>query len=189
MTVGYADAIALAFGDSPFSVREFGIRIGSLRPAQTLSELKTRGVLARVGRGRYRMLAPQERPDLRSSEWGRVRRLLLSSGLPMRWAGRDAVAVWTGWRYTVSPSVYVREFEVEVPENSKREWVSYLKRYRISTDPRRRTGAVVRIRTRAGANFSTHRGEPVISREETLRLIRSHRGLYGEADRLVERER
>lgn len=189
MTIGYTDAIALAFGGSSFSLREFGIRIGSLRPAQTISELKTRGVIARVGRGRYRLLAPQERPDLRSSEWGRVRRLLLSSGLPMRWTGREAVALWTGWRYTVSPSVYFREFEVEVPEDSKRQWVSYLKAHHISTDPRRRTGAVVRIRVRAGANFSTHRGEPVISREETLRLIRSHRGVYGEADELVERGR
>lgn len=186
MTIGYSDAIALAFGDSPFSLREFEIRIGSLRPAQTLSELKTRGIVARLGRGRYRLLTPGERPDLRSAEWERVRRLLLSSGLPMGWAGRDAVALWTGWRYTVSPSMYFREFEVVVPENTRREWASYLRLHHISTDPRRRTGALVRIQTKASVRFSAHRGEPVISRKETLKLIRSHRGLYGEADELVE---
>lgn len=189
MPLGYADALAISFGAEPFTVEEFRVRIGSLRPSQTLSELKTRGVVARVGRARYRLLGPDERPDLRSSEWNRVRSSLLSSGLPMGWSGPDAVALWTGGRYTLSPTMYMREFSIEVPESSRVAWIRYLRAHRISTNPRRRIGAVVRMSVGNRRRFSSHRGEPVIPRIETLRLIRSHRGLYGDSDKLLERQR
>src|SRR5215469_15997195 len=113
MPIDYAEAAALAFGDEPFSVRDFRSRTGSTRPAQTLAELKLRGLVERVSKGRYRLLGPSERPDLRSQEWDRVRRVLLESPLPMAWSGPDAVRTWTGNRYVVSPSVYFREFTIE----------------------------------------------------------------------------
>lgn len=126
---------------------------------------------------------------MRSSEWNRVRSELLSSGLPMGWTGPDAVALWTGGKYTVSPTVYMKEFRIEVPASVLTAWTRYLRARRISTNPRRRIGAVVLITARTHARFSIHRGEPVIPRNETLKLIRSHRGLYGEADKLLERQR
>ena len=189
MSITYADALALAFGERPFAVEDFRIRIGSLRPVQTLSELKSRGIVGRVGRGRYRLLGPSERPDLRAAEWTRVRKAILASGLPMGWTGPEAVTLWTGGRYTVSPTVYLHEFHIEVPRRSERAWRRYLRLRRVSTSPHRRTGAVVRLATGQRASFATHRGEPVISRRETLDLIRSHRALYAEADKLLERDR
>lgn len=189
MPIGYVDALALAFGDAPFTVGEFSARLASLRPAQTLSELKTRGLVARVGRGRYRLLPPGERPDLRAAEWSRVRSSLLTSGLPMRWAGNEAVALWTGWRYTVAPSMFLRVFEIEVPKSALGAWKGYLRRSHIVTNPRRRTGGLVRVIPRADFEVSIHRGEPVMSRNETLQLIRAHRAIYAEADKLVERKR
>lgn len=189
MTITYADALSLSFGESPFTVEEFRIRIGSLRPSQSLSELKTRGIVRRVERGKYRLLAPGERPDLRAEEWSRVRIALLDSGLPMAWTGTDAVSLWTGGRYTLSPTMYLREFSIEVPSRSVPAWRRYLRARRISTNPHRRTGAIVHLSSGKRSHFASHRGEPVIPRGETLELIRSHRGLYGEADNLVERQR
>lgn len=181
--------MSLSFGTEPFTVEEFRVRIGSLRPVQTLSELKSRGLVLRLGRGRYRLLEPSERPDLRAAEWNRVRSLILDSGLPMAWTGPDAVALWTGWRYTISPTMFLREFHIEVPEEDAGAWSRYLRAHRVSTSHLRRTGAVVRLRTGKRRAYSRHRGEPVIPRSETMALIRAHRGLYAEADKLVERQR
>jgi hypothetical protein len=187
MSLGYADAIAQLWGGSVFTTREFSGRLGSLRPSQTLSELKTRGIIARVARGEYRLLGPEERPDLRAEEWRRVRTRLLGSGLPMAWTGAEAVGLWTGWRYRVSPSVFYRDFAIEVPRRSLSAWREFLKLNRISTDRRRRVGAVVTLVPTVKFSSARHRGEPVISRESTIRLIRAHRGVYAEADGLVER--
>ena len=53
---GYADAAALLFGAREFSAREFALRTANPRAAKLLSELKRRGLVARVGRGLYRNL-------------------------------------------------------------------------------------------------------------------------------------
>jgi hypothetical protein len=183
----YAEAAALAFGSRPFSVAEFSVQLGSSRSIKLLSELKTRGVVVRVSRGRYRLLSPDERPDLRAEEARRVRNLILSSGLPMAWDGPDAAWVWTGGRYTVSPSAYLRVFHIRVPRSSTRAWKDYLRIHRISSDPRRRIGTKVVVHPAGRFRSFHHAGEPVIARSETLTMIRAHRGIYGEADELVEK--
>lgn len=187
MSITYVEAAAWAFGSRSFTVREFAGRTGSLRAARTLSELKRRGEAERVGRATYRLLRRERRPDRRAGEWARARRLILESGLPMAWTGPDAVGVWTGWRYTVSPSAYVREFHLAIPRTSFGEWSSYLRKHRLSTDPRRRIGVKVLIEPVRRIRRTHHRGEPVMPRRDVLALIRSHRGIYAEADRLVER--
>ena len=185
----YYDAASLAFGERSFEVWEFATRLGSLRAASTLSELKVRGLVERVGRGKYRLLGPGERIDTRGAEWERVRRLLLSTGLPMAWTGPDAVSVWTGGRYTVSPTAFLRIFHLIVPASAETAWRKYLRDHRIATDPRRRTGARVELSVVEHPVRTVHRGEPVIPRSAALRLIRAHRAIYAEADRLVERDR
>jgi len=184
--VSYSDVASLAFGSRPFSVREFAAKTGTLRAVRLLSEMKSRGLVERIGRGRYRILSPDERPDLRALEWSRVNRLLLSADLPMAWAGVDAVRVWTGGRYTVSPSAFLREFHIEVPKSAEGRWRSYLRSHRISSDTRRRIGSKVIITPSSHYRPSTHRGEPVIPRGRTLAMIRAHRGIYANADTLVE---
>ncbi len=91
MSLTYADAAAFLFGNRPFTVREFASRTGSPRPAKTLSELKCRGLVARVGRGRYRFLEAEERADPRAAEWARARRAILDADLPMAWTGTSAI--------------------------------------------------------------------------------------------------
>ncbi len=186
MPSSYADIASLAFGSRPFTVKEFTSRIGTRRAGRILSEMKTRGLVERIGRGRYRVLSPSERPDLRGIEWNRINRLLLESTLPMAWTDADAVRVWTGGRYTVSPSAYLREFHIEVPERALGKWRDYLRAHRIGTDPRRKIGSKVVISTSHRFRMSRHRGEPVIPREAVLAKIRAHRGLFADADRLIE---
>ncbi len=186
MSPTYAEAASLAFGDKRFTVSEFASRMGTPRAVRLLSELKVRGVVERVGRGRYRVLPPGERPDLRSVHWERVKRLLLDAGLPMVWTDADAVRVWTDGRYTLSPSAYLRRFHIRVPKERLEDWRLYLRKHGVSVDSRRRIGSTVVITVADHIPRSRHRGEPVMSKAETLALIRGHRGLYADADKLVE---
>lgn len=187
MTLSYADATALAFGSRTFSVAEFGNRLNCLRPHRRLSELKTRGLVERVARGRYRLLSPDERPDLRGVEAARVHRLLLASGLPMAWSGSTAVHLWTGGRYAVSPSVFLREFIAEIPVHDLGRWTRFLRARRINSDPRRRLGVRVELRPVKRLRFVNHRGEPVIPRRAAIDMVRSHPGVYAGAEELIER--
>lgn len=187
MSLTYVDAAATAFATRPFTIREFASRVGSHRAGRLLNELKTRGLVERVERGVYRVLPVDERPDLRGREADRVRRLLLNSRLPLAWSGADAVSLWTGGRYSVSPSVFLREFHAEIPRHTSGRWRRFLASHRISSDPRRRIGTKVVLTPVEAFNPAWHRGEPVISRKATVALIRSHRGLYAEADRILER--
>lgn len=186
MPISYLDAVSLSFGSRPFTLKEFEAKTGSHRAARLLSEMKTRGHVERVGRGLYRVLPPDERPDLRGAEWERVNRLLLDSNLPMAWTGADAVRVWTGGRYTVSPSVFLHEFHIKIPASHSKSWRAYLRAHRVSSDPRRKIGSKVVLYTAPSIHPVIHRGEPVLSRSATLTMIREHRGLYADSKRLVE---
>ena len=186
VALNYVDAASLAFGTRTFTLAEFSSRMGSLRAARLLSEMKIRGHVERTGRGLYRILPPDERLDFRANEWERVNRILLDSELPMAWTDADAVRMWTGGRYTVSPSAYLKEFHIEVPDVSLGDWRAYLRARRVSTDPRRRIGSKVVITRTRTFRHSVHRGEPVISRRRTLAMIKNHRGLYANADELLE---
>ncbi|HEX9709199.1 MAG TPA: hypothetical protein VGB42_04440 [Candidatus Thermoplasmatota archaeon] len=179
----YAAAAALLFGAREFTAREFAIRTGNPRAAKLLSELKHRGLVARTGRGRYRCLGPDERPDLRAAEWGRAREVLLGSGLPMAWDGASAVEAWTRGGYVTSPSVFTREFHLVVPKGRLKAWEAYLRRNGLSTAPRKRIGVRVYLRpVPRMPKVERVGGEPVISREETLRIARASPGRFAGAE-------
>lgn len=184
--MSYIDVASLAFGSHPFTLKDFEAKTGTTRAARVLSEMKTRGLVERTGRGTYRVLPPHERPDLRGGEWERVNRVLLASSLPMAWAGPDAVRIWTGGRYTVSPSAFLHEFHIEIPSAFSKRWLSYLRSRRVSTDARRRIGSKVVLYLAPAIHPAFHNGEPVINRATTLAMIKEHRGLYADADGLVE---
>jgi hypothetical protein len=185
----YAEAAAFLFGKREFTAREFALRTSNPRAAKVLSELKRGGRVARVGRGRYRCLSPDERPDLRAVEWERARAVILSSGLPMAWDGPSAVEAWTGAGYVTSPSVMSRVFHLVVPRARLSEWEAYLHRRGLPTAPRKRIGASVRLRPAAKMPPTEWvGGEPVIARALVKRTIRANPGLYGDAEEwLIER--
>lgn len=179
MGLTYLDVASLAFGESEFTADDFARRTGHPTPAKALSEMKRRGLVMRVARGRYRVLAPNERPDLRSIEWGRVRELVASAPIEKAWTGPTAVETWTEGRYRISPTAFSREFHVAVPKPKLEELKEYLKAHGVATEGRKHIGArVVLVPVERLERIETVNGEPVISRAETVKLIREHPGLY-----------
>lgn len=181
----YLDAAATLFGERAFSVSEFADRIGTPRAAKVLNEMKTRGLVERVGRGRYRILRPSERPDLRRVEWRRIRDAVLEAPMWKAWADASAVEAWTEGRYKVSPSPFIRDFHVAVHESDVAVWWDYLKVHRIPTGGKH-IGGHVRLEP-VPDDFAAERvhGEPVIPRRDVVRLIRSKPALYGDAEALL----
>jgi hypothetical protein len=183
--ISYEDIGSHIFGEEEFTSREFARRIVTRRGAKILSELKHRGVVARLGHGRYRFLRPGERPDRRLAEWNRTRRVVLAGPDPKAWTGSTAVEVWTSHRYTVSPSAFYRVFELEVPVGSIGTWKEYLRGHRVAVDSRKRVGARVELVPVRTVRSETVDGEPVIPRRDVVSLIRAHPGIYANARGLL----
>lgn len=185
MPVRYEDVGSHLFGSSAFTSAEFARRVGTPRAAKLLSELKHRGVVARLGHGKYRFLGLGERPDRRSSEWSRTERIVLAGPAPKAWTGSTAVEIWTDHRYTVSPSAFYRVFELAVPSRSVGKWKSYLRRHRVAVDSRKRVGARVELVPLRAVRAEIVKGEPVIPRREVVSLIRGHPAIYANAEDLL----
>ncbi len=185
MTIRYEDVGAHLFGEREFTSGEFARRVGTPRAAKILSELKYRGTVSRTGHGTYRFLRPAERPDRRIYEWTRARRAVLAGPNPKAWTGSTAVEVWTGHRYTVSPSAFSRVFELAVPSRSVVRWRKYLSRRKISVDPRKRVGARVDLVSVPAVRAVMVNDEPVIPRREVVSLIRAHPAIYANSEELL----
>ena len=185
LSLTYIDVLDTLFGERCFTTREFAQRAGTARAAKVLSELKHRGLVRRVGRGRYRCLKPSERPDLREAEWRRVRDIVLAGPEPKAWTGATALELWTGGRYRISPSPYSRVFHLAIPRTRKREWLRYLSLRRVATSPKKRVGARVELSVVDRLEPVSIDGESVIGRNEVVRMVRDHPALYGSADELL----
>lgn len=185
MTISYEEIGAHVFGERPFTSGEFGRRVGTPRAAKILSELKHRGVVCRIGHGTYRFLGPAERPDRRTYEWARTRRVVLDGKGPMAWTGSTAVELWTDHRYTVSPTVYSRVFELSVPSSSVSAWTSYLRSRGVAVESKKRVGARVELVPVRRVRAVMVHGEPVIPRRDVVALIRAHPAIYADAEDLL----
>ena len=185
MPLTYDEAGTLAFGDAEFSTAEFDRRLGVDTGAKVLSELKRRGLVLRVARGRYRFCSPSERPDMRFLEWSRVRRILLRGPEPKAWAGPTAVEVWTRGGYAVSPSAFARVFSLAIPEESVALWEAYLSKNGLSAKPRKRIGARVKLLPVKRLKSVDVGGEPVIPRSEVVTMIRSRPSVFAGAEELL----
>lgn len=181
----YFDAASLAFGRRPFTLAEFRSRIGTERAAKLLHELKSRGLAERTGRGTYRLLAPDERPDNRSAEWRSVRETLTHAPLHMAWAGPSAVEAWTEGRYRVAGSPFLREFHIAIPKAETKAWNVFLAAHKIPIKPRRRIGVRVIVEPRNRLVATRVDGEPVVARDEVVKLIRASPATYAGAEELL----
>lgn len=182
----YVDVISYKFGENEFTSRDLFDLTGNYRSAKLLSDLKFRGLVERVGRGKYRLLKPSERPDSRQAEWNRVKRIILEAPLEKAWAGSNAVEIWTDGKYKVYPNAFLRVFEIHVLESDLEHWKKYLVSHNISYSGRKRVGSYVNLKPKKKLKYDLLNREPVISKSETIKLIRGHRGLYGEADKLID---
>jgi hypothetical protein len=185
MPLTYLDAIDHLYGTSEFTARDFATRVGNRRATKLLGDLKRRGYVARVGRGRYRRLEASERPDLRRFEWQRVREILLKGPDPKAWAGESAVEVWTDGRYRTSPSVFTRVYTLAVPKSSLDQWNRYLRANGLSSNSKKRIGAHVELVPVEEMKVAFLEGEPVLPKGDVLRLIRAHPGIFAGAEALI----
>ncbi len=186
MGLTYADVISLRFGNDKFSAKEFGLATGSSRPAKLLYELKMRGIVERTERGKYRCLRHSEKPDLRSEEWNRVKKIIARSTLPGAYTDSSAVEIWTNGRYTTSPNPFMRVFHLAIYERDKEKWVTYLSNHGIALNHKKRVGACVTLVPLSNFRSVTIGKDRVVSRKEVLNIIRSHPGLYAGAERLID---
>ncbi len=185
MSLTYADIGSHLFGERIFRTSDFARLTGNPRAAKVLSELVIRGVVTRTGRGCYRFLRPAERPDLRASEWGRVRSIVLNGPEPKAWDGATAVEIWTRGAYRTSPSLYSRSFHVLVPAAKVNLWKNYLGKHHVATHSRKRIGARVDIRGTRHFRRVVLDGEPVIPRDHVVSLVRSKPGVFADAEGMI----
>jgi hypothetical protein len=185
MGLTYLDALISRFGDEAFTASEFEAVTGNTRPAKLLSELKMRGVVERMGRGTYRVLPLPERPDKRMIEWERVRNIILNAPWNKAWTGSTAVEIWTNGRYKISPNPYLRVFHLLVHKSEMEEWKKYLRRSGVSYSGKKRVGSFVSLEATLKIKSTLVAGEPVIPKDEVLRIIKNHPALYAEASELI----
>lgn len=187
MGLTYPEILSLHFGENEFTSKEVSDLLHYERSAKLLSDLKFKGVLERTGRGRYRCLSPAERPDIRSIEWNRVTNIINRSPLEMAWDWSSAVERWTNGRYHVGPNPFHRIFYISVFRKDVEKWKDYLKSHEVATSGKKKVGASVELIPRKDVKFVHLNDEKVIPREDTLKIIKKHRGIFGEADKLIER--
>ncbi|MCW6169318.1 MAG: hypothetical protein LVQ96_04360 [Thermoplasmatales archaeon] len=186
MGLTYFDVLSLYFKDSEFSTKDIALLLRTERSAKLLSELKFRGLIERTGRGKYRLFTPSERIDTRSYEWKRVEKIVNSSPLPYVWAWSTAVEKWTNGAYLVGPNPYFRTYYIEVLISDIDKWKRYLRSHSVPIVGKRRIGAIVELISKEHLESVIHNGERVLPKERTLEIIRNHRGIFAEADELIE---
>src|SRR5690349_15880898 len=116
------------FGARPFSVGEFEVTFPSPRPHRTLSDLKIKGFVERVGRGTYRTVPPArwaaERASLTLAD---VERTLAAAPWPYAFTASSAVRVWTRGRYTAGRTPGYQPVEIAVRARDARRWKDFLR--------------------------------------------------------------
>ncbi len=182
----YSDVIISRFGENEFTAKELVILTENSRSAKLLSELKMRGIVERVDRGKYRVLPLSERPDTRIIEWRRARNIIINAPWKKAWTGSTTVEVWTNGRYKISPNPYLRVFHLSVLKPELDKWRKYLRRFGISYSGKKRVGCFVDLKRSLKVNSTIVAGEPAITKGEVLKLIRNHPGIYAGTCELIE---
>jgi hypothetical protein len=175
------DLIREAFGTSEFGTREassvLGTSAGTTRTL--LNELRTKGYLVRVGRGRYRVAEVANNLALER----RRTQLRLDHALhaPVRIGldGADAVGLWTRGRYTgrAEPNA----LHVAVAADDEAAYREYLKKVGLAVGTQYRKPHVV-LRVVPEPCFTVIDGKPVLDRKAVLRFIHDNPITYDGAD-------
>lgn len=111
-----------AFGDETFTIDAFRATFPSPAPAKVLSDLRRLGYLEPEGRGRYRVVAPQERirrlVEREEAHFGVPGR----TGLPHAYCDETAITIWTDGGYWTGFSPGFRPIHLRVRREDVRAW-------------------------------------------------------------------
>jgi hypothetical protein len=169
------DALREAFGSRVFSVREAVVAFGPTVRSD-LSRLALDGRLERTGRGLYRLADPAKRTAIRATRSRLLREETLRAPFPVALDGPDAVAAWTGGRYTVGPPGVDPVLYLAVESKDADELRAWLARlgWRVgsATSWPDEPGPKVILRPVAGLKRTMLDGVPVITRSAVRRLMR-----------------
>jgi hypothetical protein len=185
MGMTYFDVLKMEFGRREFSVSDIARVTGNDRPRKLLSEMKMSGKIRRTGRGTYVIPRPIKKVDSRSMEWKRVRDSILKAPFEKAWTGSTAVEIWTDGAYVTMPNSYLLVYDLLVRNADMGRWKEYLERHSISFVGNKRVGCYVALEGTDEIHSVMINGEPVILKEDVVKLIREHPGLYAEAEDLI----
>ncbi len=185
------DIIRRAFSNRPFRASEARVALGP-GAKMTLSRLVLAGRLERVKRGVYRIAEPETKARIDAARFDLLRRAALRAPFRIALDGGDAVAAWTGGRYTVAPGASGEDIlwlAVAAPDAAAlSEWLAK-RGWLVGTPsdwPQGRRPKVI-LRRLARLAPQSLGGLPVIPRRAVVRLIRSEPAAYeGAEDWLLE---
>jgi len=180
------------FGTRPFSIFDFELTFPAPRPHRTLSELKLRGYVERVGRGTYRAVPPERwverRASLRPAD---AERALAEAPWPYCFTAETAVRIWTSGRYAAGSTPAYHALHVAVRARDVPRWKRFLAAAGIAAREAeiRGTGAGIEVilhRRRAIA-ASRVGGLPVDPKPRVLAFVRRNASIFAPAEEMIRR--
>jgi hypothetical protein len=185
MGITYFDVIKMEFGRKEFTISDLAKLTGNYDVRKLLSDMKMKGLIKRVGRGVYVVNRPIKKIDKRTEEWRRVRDIVLRAPFEKAWTGSTGISVWTEGRYVTLPNLYLEVYHLRVNYADLEKWKEYLKKHAISFKGSKRIGTWVSLEPAPEIRYVTVNGEPVIPKDEALKLIKDHPGIYAGAEELL----
>lgn len=178
------------FGERPFTVGQFEVTFPSPRPHRTLSDLKLRGFVERVGRGEYRTLAPERWARHRSSLTVEdVERALTEAPWPYAFTAASAVRVWTRGRYAAGSTPGYQAVDIAVRSKDVRRWKDFLSaRGVVAREAKNRgTAAGVEVILHGRPNVAASRfdGVPVDPKPRVLAYVRRNASVFAPAEGMI----
>ncbi len=175
------DLLREAFPSSEFSTREASAVLGtSTATTRTLlNDLRTRGLLLRVARGRFRVAPASNRALLDRRRMALRLEQALATPLAIGLDGPDAVSLWTGGRYTLG--LETSAIHVAVAAGDEEAYRQYLDEVGLPVGEGHRRAHVV-LRVVPDACFTVLEGMPVLDRDAVLAFIRENPIAYDGAE-------
>jgi len=175
------DLLREAFPSSEFSTREASAVLGtSTATTRTLlNEFRTKGLLIRAGRGRYRVAPDSNRAALDRRRIELRLQHALEPPLQIGLDGPDAVSLWTRGRYTVGSGPTA--IHIAVAADDEQTYRRYLDEIGLPVGEEHRGPHVV-LRVVPEPCFTVLDGKPVLDRDAVLVFIHDNPIAYDGAD-------
>lgn len=109
-----------------FTAKEFKKRFPSSSPEKVLHDMVKKGLLERVGSGRYRVNSPIEFIT-RKSKISEAYELVKSAKMKYAFTNVDAVFFWTKGGYNVDRSLVFYPIHLKVRKKELKKWQDFLK--------------------------------------------------------------
>ena len=125
-----------------FTVAEFRSMFPSPSPNKVLHDMARKGLLERVGRGRYRVNSPRRYVEVRFNVRDAYE-LVRRAGMEYAFTGPDAVFIWTRGGYNVGRFFAYYPIHLKVRKGDLGRWVEFFRSggrmFHVNGEPVRRT--------------------------------------------------